>query len=179
MARRRLESHIGDAAATEMGEMRGEINIGQLCRELFAQAAMLIGFGTDRGTVAAASDWDGPMELKQIRPAHRDSYEQLCRDSGLARFVVDLQEGLDRTARSLALSAARAGDRRYLPAGDGTRKPLFRSVAPAPVRRLSVVRGDARRDATADGRAPKHAGNLSLRAVRIGRDTAVAASTPS
>jgi protein-L-isoaspartate(D-aspartate) O-methyltransferase len=86
-------SHIGDAAATEMGEMRGEINIGQLCRELFAQAAMLIGFGTDRGTVAAASDWDGPMEIKQIRPAHRDSYEQLCRDSGLARFVVDLQEG--------------------------------------------------------------------------------------
>jgi hypothetical protein len=47
-------SHIGDAAATEMGEIRGEINIGQLCRERFADAAVLIGFGTDRGTVAAA-----------------------------------------------------------------------------------------------------------------------------
>jgi protein-L-isoaspartate(D-aspartate) O-methyltransferase len=85
-------SHIGDAAATEMGEMRGEINIGQLCRERFAQTAMLIGFGTDRGTVAAASDWDGPMEIKQVRAAHRDSYERLCRDSGLARFHVDLRE---------------------------------------------------------------------------------------
>jgi hypothetical protein len=32
------------------------------------------GFGTDRGTVAAASDWDGPME-KRVRPARDDSYE--------------------------------------------------------------------------------------------------------
>lgn len=94
-------SHIGDAAATEMGEMRGEINVGQLCRERFAQAAVLFGFGTDRGTVAAASDWDGPMEIKQIRPAHRDSYERLCRDSSLARFLVDLREG-----RSLELREA-------------------------------------------------------------------------
>jgi erythromycin esterase-like protein len=94
-------SHIGDAAATEMGEMRGEINVGQLCCERFAQAAVLFGFGTDRGTVAAASDWDGPMEIKQIRPAHRDSYERLCRDSSLARFLVDLREG-----RSLELREA-------------------------------------------------------------------------
>jgi erythromycin esterase-like protein len=96
-------SHIGDAAATEMREMRGEINIGQLCRERFAEAAMLIGFGTDHGTVAAASDWDGPMEIKQIRPAHRDSYERLCRDSGLARFLVDLQEGRSPELREALL----------------------------------------------------------------------------
>jgi protein-L-isoaspartate(D-aspartate) O-methyltransferase len=96
-------SHIGDAAATEMGEMRGEINIGQLCRERFAQAAVLIGFGTDRGTVAAASDWDGPMEIKQVRPAHRDSYERLCRDSGLARFLMDLREGRSAELREALL----------------------------------------------------------------------------
>jgi protein-L-isoaspartate(D-aspartate) O-methyltransferase len=96
-------SHIGDAAATEMGEMRGEINIGQLCRERFAQAAVLIGFGTDRGTLAAASDWDGPMEIKQVRPAHRDSYERLCRDSGLARFLVDLREGRSPELREALL----------------------------------------------------------------------------
>jgi len=86
-------SHVGNAAATDMGLVRGEINIGQLCRERFGQAAALIGFGTDRGTVAAASDWDGPMEIKQVRPAHRDSYERLCRDSGIDRFLVDLREG--------------------------------------------------------------------------------------
>ncbi|HYY38823.1 MAG TPA: erythromycin esterase family protein, partial [Xanthobacteraceae bacterium] len=96
-------SHIGDAAATEMGEMRGEINIGQLCRERFAQAAMLIGFGTDRGTVAAASDWDEPMEIKQVRPAHRDSYERLCRDSGASRFLVDLREGRSPELRQALL----------------------------------------------------------------------------
>jgi erythromycin esterase-like protein len=64
-----------------MGEMRGEINIGQLCRERFAELAVLIGFGTDRGTVAAASEWDRPMEIKQVRPAHHDSSERLCRES--------------------------------------------------------------------------------------------------
>ena len=73
--------------------MRGEINIGQLCRQRFGTAAVLIGFGTDRGTVAAATDWDGPMEIKQVRPAHPDSYERLCRDSGVDRFLVDLREG--------------------------------------------------------------------------------------
>ena len=53
-------SHIGNAAATEMGQLRGETNIGQLCKERFGDEAVLIGFGTDRGTVAAATDWDGP-----------------------------------------------------------------------------------------------------------------------
>jgi protein-L-isoaspartate(D-aspartate) O-methyltransferase len=86
-------SHIGNAAATDMGEARGEINIGELCREHFGSEAALIGFGTDRGTVAAASDWDGPMEIKRVRPSHRNSYEQLCLDSGVERFLVDLREG--------------------------------------------------------------------------------------
>ena len=51
-------SHIGNAAATEMSA-RGEHNIGQLCREAFGNACYAIGFGTDHGTVAAATDWDG------------------------------------------------------------------------------------------------------------------------
>ena len=67
-------SHVGDASATEMA-IRGEHNIGQLCRQDFKSRAYLIGFGTDRGTVAAASDWDAPMEIKPVRPAHKQSYE--------------------------------------------------------------------------------------------------------
>ena len=86
-------SHIGNAAATEMGLVRDELNIGQLCRERFGGEAALIGFGTDRGTVAAATDWDGEMEIKQVRPAHRDSYERLCRDSGVGEFLIDLRPG--------------------------------------------------------------------------------------
>jgi erythromycin esterase-like protein len=83
-------SHVGNAAATEMGLSRDEINIGQLARERFGQAAILVGFGTDRGTVAAASNWGGRMETKKVRPAHPDSYEALFRDSGVPSLHLDL-----------------------------------------------------------------------------------------
>ncbi|MCA6119078.1 protein-L-isoaspartate(D-aspartate) O-methyltransferase [Bradyrhizobium sp. WSM 1738] len=84
-------SHIGDARSTEMGSVRGELNVGQLCRERFGSEAALIGFGTHTGTVAAASDWDGEMEIKRVRPSHRDSYERLCHDAGIAKFLLDPQ----------------------------------------------------------------------------------------
>ena len=45
-------SHIGDARYTDMGRERGELNIGQLCRETHGDDACLIGFGTHTGTVA-------------------------------------------------------------------------------------------------------------------------------
>jgi protein-L-isoaspartate(D-aspartate) O-methyltransferase len=83
-------SHIGDARHTDMGIVRDELNIGQLCRERFGGEAALIGFGTHAGTVAAASDWDGEMEVKRVRPSHRDSVERLCHDSGLPCFLLDL-----------------------------------------------------------------------------------------
>jgi protein-L-isoaspartate(D-aspartate) O-methyltransferase len=84
-------SHVGNAAATEMGA-RGEYNVGQLCRETFGSYAFLVGFGTDHGTVAAASDWGGRMEIKEIRPAHPGSYERLCHDSGVEAFMLHLRE---------------------------------------------------------------------------------------
>jgi protein-L-isoaspartate(D-aspartate) O-methyltransferase len=83
-------SHIGDARYTEMGVVREELNIGQLCRERFGDQAALIGFGTHTGTVAAASDWGGAMEIKRVRPSHRDSYERLCHDADVPRFLLDL-----------------------------------------------------------------------------------------
>lgn len=83
-------SHVGDAAATEMSG-RGELNIGHLCRKEFGNRAYSIGFGTDNGTVAAASDWDGPMEIKTVRPSHPDSYEALCHKVGLDGFTLGLR----------------------------------------------------------------------------------------
>jgi protein-L-isoaspartate(D-aspartate) O-methyltransferase len=83
-------SHVGDARHTEMGAVRDELNIGQLCREEFGDRAALIGFGTHTGTVAAASDWDGDMEVKRVRPSVKDSYERACHESGVARFLLDL-----------------------------------------------------------------------------------------
>jgi erythromycin esterase-like protein len=93
-------SHIGNAAATDMGKVRDEINIGQLCREKFGEQAVLIGFGTDRGTVAAADIWDGPMKVKTVRPAHPESYEYLCRETGVRRFLLDLRKGRHEALRS-------------------------------------------------------------------------------
>ena len=84
-------SHIGDASATEMSA-RGEHNLGQLCRKEFGNDCYAIGFGTDHGTVAAASDWDGPMEIKTVRPAMANSYEKLCHDARVPNFMLPLRD---------------------------------------------------------------------------------------
>ena len=86
-------SHIGNAAHTEMGQLREELNIGQLVKERFGAEARLIGFGTHRGTVAAADDWDGEMEVKQVRPSLAESYERVCHDTKEPRFLLDMREG--------------------------------------------------------------------------------------
>jgi erythromycin esterase-like protein len=98
-------SHIGDARFTEMGSAREELNIGQLCREHYGDQARLIGFGTHSGTVAAATDWDGPMEVKRVNPSRPDSYERLCHDSGVADFLLDLREGVNAAARDALMEA--------------------------------------------------------------------------
>src|SRR5208282_5096701 len=79
-------SHLGDSAATEMSA-RGEFNLGHLCRQEFAEASYSIGFGTNTGTVAAASNWDEPMQIKTVRPALAESYERLCHETGEPRML--------------------------------------------------------------------------------------------
>jgi len=94
-------SHIGDAAATEMG-LRGEYNLGELCRKGFGSDCYRIGFGTHEGTVAAASAWGGELEIKTIQQSHPESYEWLCHQTGMPGFILplgaashpDLHEGL-------------------------------------------------------------------------------------
>ncbi|TWB13602.1 protein-L-isoaspartate(D-aspartate) O-methyltransferase [Rhizobium sp. ERR 1071] len=86
-------SHIGDARFTDMGATRDELNIGQLCREAFGGEAALIGFGTHTGTVAAAHDWDGDMEVMHVNPSRPDSYERMCHDAGGDSFLLDLSPG--------------------------------------------------------------------------------------
>jgi protein-L-isoaspartate(D-aspartate) O-methyltransferase len=91
-------SHIGNAAHTEMGQEREELNIGQLVKERFGERARLIGFGTHAGTVAAATDWDGEMEVTSVRPSLVESYERVCHDSGLPRFLLDMRQGMNEDA---------------------------------------------------------------------------------
>jgi erythromycin esterase-like protein len=80
-------SHLGDARATEMGK-DGELNVGQLVRERYARDAFLVGFTTYEGQVSAATDWDLPVERKQLRPALEGSYESLFHAVGLPAFAV-------------------------------------------------------------------------------------------
>ena len=97
-------SHIGDARQTEMGAVRGELNIGQLCRERFgAESVALIGMGTHQGTVAAADDWDGDMKVKRVNPSRADSVERLFHDAGVDRCLLDLSRD-SPAARSLRAS---------------------------------------------------------------------------
>jgi erythromycin esterase-like protein len=86
-------AHIGDARATEMGVIRDELNLGQLCRQAWGREAALIGFGTHGGTVACASDWDAPMEVKAINPGLGDSWEALSHAARTSRFLLDLRAG--------------------------------------------------------------------------------------
>ncbi|MFX0541460.1 erythromycin esterase family protein [Roseovarius sp. S4756] len=94
-------SHIGDARHTDMGRSRGELNIGQLCREEYGDAAALVGFGTASGTVAAASEWDAPMEIKTIRSPLPGSHEEMCHALDLDRFLWDFRKDQPDAFRNL------------------------------------------------------------------------------
>jgi erythromycin esterase-like protein len=60
--------HQGDARATDQAQA-GEVSVGQLMRERFGDAAVLVGFSTGRGTVRAAAEWGGADRVWRLRPA--------------------------------------------------------------------------------------------------------------
>ena len=94
-------SHLGDARATEMSR-RGEWNVGQLVREIYADASYLVGFTTYDGTVTAATNWGDAAERKRVRSALSGSVEDLFHRVGQDRFYLtfagneQLQEALRR-----------------------------------------------------------------------------------
>jgi erythromycin esterase-like protein len=89
-------SHLGNAAATDMSN-RGEINIGQLTAEKYEKESLRIGFSSSRGTVTAASDWDGLAETKVINEPMSGSYEQLFSRLKERHFFIDLREKNEAT----------------------------------------------------------------------------------
>lgn len=97
-------SHVGVASATEMSA-RGEFNVGQLCRAAFQKGAYVIGFGTDHGTVAAASAWDSPMRRMRVRPAHPESYERVFHQANVPAFMLHLREPRRAEVRDELLAA--------------------------------------------------------------------------
>ena len=83
-------SHLGDAGATEMGR-QGQTNLGQLMRQRHGRAVFLLGFSTHTGTVAAARDWDAPVERRRVCSSLPGSVERLFHDAGLQRALVPLR----------------------------------------------------------------------------------------
>ena len=161
-------SHIGNAAFTDMGQRRDEINIGQLAKEKFGARARLVGFGTHSGTVAAADDWDEPMQVKAVRPSLPGSYERASHDSGVPRFLLDLREG--EVGRDIAQALMEPKLERFI--GVIYRPETERwshyshAVLPKQFDALGVVRRDQGGDAAAGRRAAGRRGDLSVRAVR-------------
>lgn len=84
-------SHIGDARATQMGQI-GELNIGQLARQRFGKDAVLVGFSTFTGTVTAATDWGLPALRRHVRPALSGSYEYLFHRLKASNFFLWLRD---------------------------------------------------------------------------------------
>lgn len=84
-------SHIGDARATDRSDI-DEFNVGQLTRERHGSNAVLIGFTTHIGTVAAASDWGSAVERKHVQPSRPDSYEHVMHATGRDRFFLSLRD---------------------------------------------------------------------------------------
>jgi erythromycin esterase-like protein len=98
-------SHLGDARATE-AHLRGEWNLGQLMRQEVGDKALLVGFTTYTGHVSAASQWDGEVEHKWVRPALHDSYEYLFHSTGIDRFFLKLNDPAAEPLRETMLERA-------------------------------------------------------------------------
>ena len=77
---------------------QGELNVGQLVRQRRGDEARLIGFTTHRGTVTAASDWDGPAERKVVRDSLPGSYERLFHEFDIGDFFLPLRGNRDAHA---------------------------------------------------------------------------------
>ena len=139
-------SHLGDARATEMAS-RGQLNLGQLVREAHGEDAVLIGTTTHRGTVLAASAWEGPVQRKEVRPALDGSYESVFHavaDAGAPNFMLSLRDdprvgsalGRDRPERAIGVL--------YLPETERW-SHYFDATSRRAVRRRAALRRDARR----------------------------------
>lgn len=74
-------THIGDARATDMAE-EGMVNVGQLMREKHGSDVFAVGFGTYHGTVIAGPSWGAPLEVMEVPPASRGSWEEVIHRAG-------------------------------------------------------------------------------------------------
>lgn len=83
-------THVGDARATDM-QSQGMVNVGQLVREEHAaDGVYVIGYGTNKGTVIAASEWGSATEIMNVPAAVQGSWENLLAQQGNGDKIVIL-----------------------------------------------------------------------------------------
>ena len=74
-------THIGDARFTDMAA-EGMVNVGQLAREYYAGAGVvLVGFGSYHGRVIASREWGAPFEVMAVPPAREGSWEAVLHEA--------------------------------------------------------------------------------------------------
>jgi erythromycin esterase-like protein len=70
-------THIGDARYTDMAN-DGMVNLGQLARDRYGdKSAVLVGFGTHRGSVIAGEEWGAPWQEMRVPEARPESWEDV------------------------------------------------------------------------------------------------------
>ncbi len=85
-------THVGDARFTDMAD-DGMFNVGQLVRQRhLMEGVFLVGFGSYRGSVIAAKDWEAPTERMQVPHAREDSWEDVLHQAGPRNKLLLLRE---------------------------------------------------------------------------------------
>ncbi len=91
-------THVGDARATDMAAA-GMVNTGQLARERYGDdAVVLVGFGSNRGSVIAGRSWGAPMERMEVPIAQAGSWEDVVHEAGIGDALL-LTDRLSPAAR--------------------------------------------------------------------------------
>lgn len=75
-------THIGDARATDMADA-GMVNVGQLVREEYGEEEVyIVGFGTYKGRVLAATGWANNVQVMNVPNARKNSWEWILHNQG-------------------------------------------------------------------------------------------------
>lgn len=88
-------THIGDARATDMAD-EGMYNIGELARmEHNDKGVVLIGFGSNNGSVIAGKSWGAEMGSINLPHAVKGSWEYLLHKAGAANKLFKMEDLAD------------------------------------------------------------------------------------
>jgi erythromycin esterase-like protein len=109
--------HQGDARATDQAR-GGEVSIGQLMRERYGDAAVLVGLSTWRGHVRAAPEWGARDRVRRLRPALADSWHGRLHRRGPPDALLIFRGNPALTAEFGGKALERAVGVLYLPADE-------------------------------------------------------------